>query len=165
TASAPNFHPSSETFNNLTVNAVANFKAAPGVAPQCGTPSFAAANNFAVGTSPYSVAVGDFNSDGKPDLAVANFNSNNVSILLGAGTGSFSAATNFTVGTTPRSVALGDFNADGKVDLAVANDSNSVSVLLGTGTGSFNAASNFAACTNPFSVAVGDFNGDRNLDL
>ena len=92
------------------------------------------------------MAVGDFNGDGKQDLAVANPDSDNVSILLGNGAGSFSAATNFGVGTDPDSVAVGDFNGDGKQDLAVANsDSNNVSILLGDGAGSFSAATNFAA--------------------
>src|SRR5262249_49900732 len=100
--------------------------------------SFAPVTNYAVGASPVSVAVGDFNGDGKQDLAVANYNDNTVSILLNTGTGSFAAATNFSVGSFPRSVAIGDFNGDGKQDLAVANESsNNVSILLGTGTGSF----------------------------
>jgi hypothetical protein len=77
------------------------------------------------------VTVGDFNGDGKSDLAVTNYNNNNVSVLLGTGTGSFGTATNFTVGTDPFSVTVGDFNGDGKSDLAVANaNSNNVSVLL-----------------------------------
>src|SRR5207253_166200 len=96
-----------------------------------GSGSFGAATNFAVGTNPTSVAVGDLNGDGKPDLAVANYNSGNVSVLLGTGTGSFGAAPNIAVGTTPTSVAVGDLNGDGKPDLAVANfSSNNVSVLL-----------------------------------
>ncbi|WP_375443160.1 DUF4114 domain-containing protein, partial [uncultured Nostoc sp.] len=75
--------------------------------------------------------VGDFNGDGKLDLAAANLNSNNVSVLLGNGTGGFGTATNFSVGTAPRSVTVGDFNGDGKLDLAAANlTSNNVSVLL-----------------------------------
>ena len=57
--------------------------------------SFAAAANFAAGDVPRSVAVGDFNGDGKQDLAIANITSNNVSILLGHGTGHFSASTDF----------------------------------------------------------------------
>src|SRR5262245_9559429 len=69
------------------------------------TVSFTAATNFAVGNSPVSVAVGDFNGDGQKDLAVANYGSNTVSIFLGTGTGSFAAATNFAVGSLPRSVA------------------------------------------------------------
>jgi VCBS repeat protein/FG-GAP repeat protein len=98
-----------------------------------GAGSFGTATNFGVGanTSPQSVAVGDFNSDGKQDLAVANFSANNVSVLLGDGVGSFGAATNFAVGTNPQSVAVGDFNGDNYLDLAVTNDnSNNVSVLL-----------------------------------
>ena len=75
-----------------------------------GTGSFGTATNFAVGSFPISVAVGDFNGDTILDLAVANSGSNNVSILLGNGTGSFGTANNFAVGTFPFSVAVGDFN-------------------------------------------------------
>jgi hypothetical protein len=128
--------------------------------------SFTPPTNFAAGSSPISVTVGDFNGDGKSDLAVANFNSNNVSVLLGTGTGSFGTATNFSVGSLPASVTVGDFNGDGKSDLAVANfNSNNVSVLLGTGTGSFGTATNFTVGSSPISVAVGDFNGDGKSDL
>ena len=82
------------------------------------------------GLDPDSIAVGDFNGDGKQDLAVAILNSWNVSILLGDGAGHFGAP-NFGAGTNPFSIAIGDFNGDGKQDLAVANDgSNNVSILL-----------------------------------
>jgi len=113
------------------------------------------------------VTVGDFNGDGKSDLAVANFGiGSNVSVLLGTGTGSFGTATNFSVGNSPISVTVGDFNGDGKSDLAVANySSNNVSVRLGTGTGSFGTATNFSVGSGPFSVTVGDFNGDGKSDL
>src|SRR5436190_2202574 len=98
-----------------------------------GMGTFGAATNFPTGgLEPRSVAVGDFNGDGIQDLAVANENSSNLSILLGTGTGSFGSATNFGAGPTggcqgvecngPISVAVGDFNGDGKPDLAVAND-------------------------------------------
>ena len=131
-----------------------------------GAGSFSAANNFPVGSFPRSVAVGDFNGDGKQDLAAANNGSNNVSILLGDGAGNFSAATTFGAGSNPWSVAVGDFNGDGKQDLAVANwGSSNVSIFLGDGTGSFSAATNFAVGGGPFSVAVGDFNGDGKQDL
>ena len=80
---------------------------------------------------PWSVAVGDFNGDGLPDLAVANFFSNDVSVLLGNGDGSFQAPRNFGAGSAPISVAVGDFNGDEVQDLAVANiRSNDVSVLI-----------------------------------
>ena len=77
--------------------------------------------NYGAGTGPESVAVGDFNGDGKADLAVANWDSDNVSVLLGNGNGTFQAAVNYAAGTDPSSVAVGDFNGDGKADLAVAN--------------------------------------------
>ena len=67
---------------------------------------------------PIFVAVGDFNGDGVQDLATANNNSDNVSVLIGTGTGSFGPPSNFTVGATPYSVAVGDFNGDGVQDLA-----------------------------------------------
>ncbi len=131
----------------------------------CSNLSFAA-TNFSVNLNPYSVTTGDFNGDGKLDLATANPNSNNVSVLLGSGTGGFSAAISFSVGTRPFSVTTGDFNGDGKLDLATANyESNNVSVLLGNGTGGFIAAISFSAGTSPFSVTAGDFNGDGKLDL
>ena len=122
--------------------------------------------NFGVGTAPLSVAVGDFNGDGKQDLATANVGSNNVSVLIGDGAGGFSAATNFGVGTDPQSVAVGDFNGDGKQDLAVTNfTSNNISILLGDGMGGFGAATNLGLGSKPTSVAVGDFNGDGKQDL
>ncbi|MFM6897556.1 MAG: FG-GAP repeat domain-containing protein, partial [Microcystis panniformis] len=65
--------------------------------------AFSPPTNFTVGNRPSSVTVGDFNGDGKSDLATANAGSNNVSVLLGTGTGSFGPATNFSVGITPRS--------------------------------------------------------------
>src|SRR5215831_15948926 len=83
--------------------------------------SFIARRDFGAGTNPISVAVGDFNGDGVQDLAVANGNSNNVSVLLGNGDGTFQAAVNFDAGGGPVSVAVGDFNGDGVQDLAVAN--------------------------------------------
>ncbi|MFM6758214.1 MAG: FG-GAP-like repeat-containing protein, partial [Microcystis panniformis] len=127
--------------------------------------AFSPPTNFTVGNRPSSVTVGDFNGDGKSDLAVANSYSNNVSVLLGTGTGSFGPATNFTVGSFPRSVTVGDFNGDGKSDLATANRYGNVSVLLGTGTGSFGTATNFTVGSDPRSVTVGDFNGDGKSDL
>jgi Tol biopolymer transport system component len=135
-----------------------------------GAGSFGAATHFvagsASGSSPFAVSVGDFNSDQKLDLAVANTNTANVSILMGAGNGTFSAPTNFAVGSNPRFIAIADFNGDSKPDLAVANTfSSNISILLGTGTGSFGVATNFSVGGPPWSIAVGDFNSDGTTDL
>ena len=121
---------------------------------------------FATGTSPFSVISADFNGDGKKDLATANSNSNNISILLGTGIGSFGLATNFVAGTAPFGLVSADFDGDTKTDLAVCNSgSNNVSVLLGNGAGGFSSVANFAAGTGPRSITAGDFNGDTKIDL
>jgi hypothetical protein len=97
------------------------------------------------------VAVADVNGDGRPDLVVANFSSNSVSVLLGNGNGTFQSAVNFGVGSGAISVAVADVNGDGRPDLVVANyHSNTVSVLLGNR----NAATHFTVKA-PASVTAG----------
>jgi len=92
---------------------------------------FLAKFNYTVDSSPYSVTTGDFNGDGKLDLATANLDANTVSVLLGNGNGTFQTKVDDPVGDAPASVTTGDFNGDGKLDLAVANGAgNTVSVLL-----------------------------------
>jgi VCBS repeat-containing protein len=128
--------------------------------------SFTGPRYFAVGSFPASVAVGEFNQDGQPDLAVANEFSDNVSVLLGGSGGSFGGPTNYATGAFADSVAVGDFNRDGDPDLAVANAwSGTISVLRGDSGGSFTAAPTVPAGDFPASVAVGDFNQDENPDL
>ena len=86
------------------------------------TVSFIARRDLAAGRSPDSVAVGDFNGDGRLDLAVVN-SGHNVAVLLGNGDGTFPEAPAFGAGYDPDSVAVGDFNGDGKLDLAVTSAS------------------------------------------
>lgn len=122
---------------------------------------------FYAGAQPDSVAVADFNSDGKLDLAVANAVDGTVSILLGKGDGTFDPPLNFATGQGPYSqVAVGDFDGDGELDVVATNwGSNTVSVLLGNGDGTFRATVNYKVGTNPTSVAVADLNADGKLDL
>src|SRR6266699_2151245 len=112
------------------------------------------------------IAEGDFNGDGKLDLAVTDYSNNNVSVLLGNGDGTFQAPRTFPVGIHPAQVAVGDFNGDGKPDLVASNvDSNTISVLLGNGDGTFQAAQSLPVGLNPWYFALGDFNSDGILDL
>jgi hypothetical protein len=123
-----------------------------------------------------AVAVGDFNGDGKPDLAVgceADFSSptSTVSVLLGNGGGTFRAAVSYPAGRGLSAVATADVNGDGKLDLITANGSgtsldqggNDISVLLDNGDGTFRAPLTFAAGSNPTALVVGDFNGDGSF--
>jgi hypothetical protein len=115
---------------------------------------------------PVFVAVGDFNGDGKADLAVSNGGSNCVSILLGNGDGTFQQAKSYATEMGPASVSVGDFNGDGKADLAVVNwGSNTVSILLGNGDGTFRPQRAVGVGRAPNSVAAADLNGDGKLDL
>jgi hypothetical protein len=102
--------------------------------PQSSAVDFAPQQTFAIGSTPSSLAIGDFNGDGKPDLTIVG-SSNTASVLLnltatGATTASFAPPRTFATGTNPESVAVGDFNGDSKPDLAVANFDGTVSVLL-----------------------------------
>ena len=103
-----------------------------------GDGTFQAGQSYDAGDEPGFMAVGDFNGDGKLDLAVTAVGG--VSVLLGKGNGTFQPAQNYAVGGG--SLAVGDFNGDGKLDLAVT-DSSGVSILLGNGDGTFRAARSY----------------------
>jgi hypothetical protein len=136
-----------------------------------------------------SIVTGDFNGDGRTDLAVLRWNfagdatcpsGGIVSILLGNGDGTFSVLpAPACVGTNPLSMVAADFNGDGKLDLAVANNCGfgpqgrcpspgTVSILLGNGDGTFTDASTLVAGPSnaePQAITAGDFNGDGIVDL
>ena len=118
------------------------------------------------GTSPSSVAVGDFNGDGIPDLAVVNaLNPGGILILLGRGDGTFTPGTPLTPSGTSLVVVAADLNRDGKLDLVVGS-TNSLLIFLGNGDGTFTStAFNPQMSSSVASIAVGDLNADGILDL
>jgi hypothetical protein len=140
-----------------------------------GTGTFGTAIGIATGTNGWSasLAVEDFNGDGKPDVVGASKTDNTVSVLLN--TTVFVAPAVFdppqTVGTglSPVSLVASDFNGDGLPDLAVATvagaSQNMVSILLGSGGGGFGAAAAFNSGALSFTVVAGDFNRDGKIDL
>ena len=151
----------------------ANLGTAVSVLMGNGDGTFQSAEQYTVGIGPHSLVAGDFNGDGRIDLAVANILSNNVSILLGNGDGTFQTAQQYGVvgqgENGPGSIVAGDFNGDGRGDLAVCElsapgDGFGVSVLLGNGNGTFQAQAG-AAVSEPDAIVAGDFNGDGRLDL
>lgn len=131
-------------------------------------PSFARARSYAIGSNPVSVAIGDLNGDGKPDVATANTRASSVSVLLNKGDGSFQGQLELVVGNDPVSIAIGDLNGDGRPDLATANgdvNGKTVSILLNRGGGGFAAKVDYETGQDPESVAMGDLNGDGKRDL
>jgi hypothetical protein len=141
-----------------------------------GDGTFSAPKAFPTAPSPYALALGDVNGDGKLDVVTANpgfyvitTGASSVGVLLGDGQGNFAASVNYPTGVETQQVALGDLDGDGKVDIVAANtgvdDWWSVGVLRGKGDGTFAAEAEFPSGIGPNSVALGDLNKDGKLDV
>jgi len=149
------------------------------LAASASTVSFRPPKTYSVGSNPTAIAVGDFNGDGRPDLAALDSGGSTptdqggVSILFGKRDGTFQAAKNISVGKNCAGIAVGDFNGDGKDDLALVRpgdpsvgDNGDVTIFLGNGDGTFRQGTVLIAGENPNgSIAVADFNDDQKLDL
>ena len=127
---------------------------------------FNPASSFSVGDGPSSLLIEDIDKDGNLDLISTNFESNDVSVLLGEGDGNFGSAASFNVGNGPTSLLIEDIDKDGNLDLISTNfESGNVSVLLGEGDGNFGSAESFNVGDEPISLVAGDLNDDSLFDV
>lgn len=134
--------------------------------------SLSAKLDFSTGNKPYSVAVGDLDGDGKQDIAVANGQSNTISVFRNNSTGpgniSFTDKLDLASGSAPFCVAIGDFDGDGKPDLASTASNNRISIFQNystPGSFSFSLKTDFVTGTSPYWIAVGDLNNDGKPEL
>jgi hypothetical protein len=132
--------------------------------------SFSPPTSYSTGDNPLFAAVGDFNGDGKLDMAVTNTLSNTVSVLLNNGDGTFQNPVPYPTQSSPEPIVSADFNGDGKLDLAIGNvfggnlGTGSVGVMLGNANGTFQSAVNYEVL-NALDLRTVDLNSDGKLDL
>jgi uncharacterized protein (TIGR03437 family) len=132
--------------------------------------AFKGSNSIHIGEDVNSVAFGDFNGDGNPDLTVAfdgegNIEPGGVAVLLGKSDGSFGNPNVYASGTPATHFAILDLNHDGFLDIACVALNQTVTVLLGKGDGTFNSPVAYQVGGSGQSIAIADVDGDGNPDL
>ena len=155
--------------NSSPFNFMAKLAAGINFAPRVDYPTGGTITGIGAGSA--SIALADFNGDGKPDVAVSNYASNTISVFLNNGDGSFGSPVITTVNPLGAlglgAIASGDFNADGKMDLIVATIAGPQSdiVLLGKGDGTFRQAAPVPNSGGFILGASARLDGDKHLDL
>ncbi len=169
------FQPISVLVNGLVTYARQPFIVNFGCSQIIDASAFAPKVDVTTGLEPYAIALGDFDQDGKTDMATANYSDNTISIFRntssGPGNVSYPFKIDFSTGAgRPYALSIGDFDGDGKLDAAVANETtNTVSVFRNTSTGpgniNFAGKIDFATGLFPHGITSTDFNNDGKVDL
>ena len=130
-----------------------------------GEGTFGPAVHYAAGRQPDSLAVGDFNGDGIPDVVVGNIDVT-ASVLLGKTGGILDRPRPIPLGSDPGFITVGDFNGDQKLDIVASllEGANKVAVALGNGNGTFQPATKYPILV-PGGIGVGDFDKNGTADL
>lgn len=136
-----------------------------------GAGQFSATSVYSLsGNGTIAMAMADFNADNLQDIAIANYNTNNVSVMHRSTSGSFTNAVNatYTIGNQPYSVDVADFNMDGHLDI-ICCSANGYNVFIwqGNGSGTFASTPSFSLSTPPvpYHVCAGYFNQDGFPDF
>ncbi len=128
-------------------------------------PAFFVAPLTTGAVTPVAEVTGDFNGDGKLDIAEADVQGNDIHVFLGNGDGTFQPQTFDGAGSNPDAMAVGDFNGDGKLDIVTSDLDNTVDILLGNGDGTFKLTTQIPLPGRGTQMAVGDVNNDGHDDI
>jgi hypothetical protein len=134
-----------------------------------GRGGFGAAIVRAVGGFPKSVALGDFDGDGHPDIVTANTRDNTISVLLNGGDGLFTTlGRSYPGGLEASTIELADINGDGTLDIVLGSEEEtfrSMTIFPGLGNGRFAPALDYPTAVAPRELEIADISGDGVLDV